>query len=127
MACQTQLVKRKIIQKYLANAIGYPRTMVIKLFHTMITGRTVFCSKRPDNLKKRQHKTVYETIQCKERWACVVCVCKTLISFTARSQTINRKQRTLHVAQSWDQFPASKAGLFISIFNRGSCHNHSIF
>jgi hypothetical protein len=30
------------------------------------------------------------------------------------------KISTLHVAQSWDQFPVSKAGLFISIFKSGS-------
>lgn len=30
---------------------------------------------------------------------------------------------TLQVAQSWDQFPASRAGLFISILNRGSWLN----
>lgn len=36
-------------------------------------------------------------------------------------QTKSRKPLTLHVVHSWDQFPASKAGLSISIFNRGSC------
>lgn len=35
---------------YLANAIGYPRAMVVKLFNTTITSGTVLCTKRPDNL-----------------------------------------------------------------------------
>jgi len=76
-------VKQKCIQKYLANAIRHPGTMMVKLFHTTITGRTVFCSKRPNNLKKRQHEIVRN--HSKQRsMAFVVYVCKTFIGFRVR-------------------------------------------
>lgn len=38
------------MSNHLANAIGYPRTMVVKLFNTTITSGTVLCTKWSDNL-----------------------------------------------------------------------------
>lgn len=35
---------------HLANAIGYPRAVMVKLLNTTITSGTMLCTERPDNL-----------------------------------------------------------------------------
>lgn len=39
---------------HLANAIGNPRAMMVKLFNTTATHRTMLCAKWPDNLTKKK-------------------------------------------------------------------------
>ena len=36
--------------KYLSNAVRHPRAVMVKLLNTTITGGTVLCTQRPDNL-----------------------------------------------------------------------------
>lgn len=42
----------------LSNAIRHPRAMMVKLFHTTITGGAVLCTKRPDNLVGKRYNTL---------------------------------------------------------------------
>ena len=43
---------------HLPNTIRYPGAMMVKLFHTMLTGRTVFGAHRPDNLVRKSRKQI---------------------------------------------------------------------
>lgn len=63
---------------------------MIKLFHTTITGRTVFCSKRPHNLKKNQHEIVRNRSKQRSMGICNLCLQDI---YRLQSKTIKRRQR----------------------------------
>lgn len=44
------------MSKHLANAIGYPRAVMVKLLDTTITSGTMLCTERPDNLMTVKRK-----------------------------------------------------------------------
>lgn len=95
------------LSKHLANTIWHPRAVMIKLLNTTIASWTMLCTQRPDNLEEWYINLISRTIT---------------INVTLQLTTKEEEEwnGTLHVAQSWDQFPANRAGLFKSNFNKGS-------
>ncbi len=53
------------MSNHLADTIGYPRAMMIKLFNTTITSGTVLCTERPDNLRTVNREILLGDIQSK--------------------------------------------------------------
>lgn len=54
------------MSNYLADTIGYPRAMMIKLFNTTIASGTMLCTERPDNLITVKRDILLRNIQSKQ-------------------------------------------------------------
>ena len=54
------------MSNHLADTIGYPRAMMIKLFNTTIASGTMLCTERPDNLMTVKWDILLGNIQSKQ-------------------------------------------------------------